>query len=129
MVCEAVGLAATPFTVSAIPNWYAALNKPFFSPPNWIFGPVWTILYFLMGISAGIAKKIPTVFYIQLFLNFLWSILFFGLRSPILGLLDILLLWYFIYQTILKLKNNLLWPYLLWVSFATILNLGIVVLN
>jgi len=135
IICEAVGLAATPFTLSAIPTWYANLTKPFFSPPNWIFGPVWVTLYFLMGLSVSLVKKIPGEFYLQLFLNFLWSILFFGLHSPILGLIDIILLWYFILKTILFFKRlsplsaNLLIPYLAWVSFAAVLNLAVIVLN
>ena len=144
--CELVGIAATPFTISAIPTWYVTLNKPFFSPPNWIFGPVWTILYFLMGVSVYLiwTKAIKykerkktglTFFTIQLGLNFLWSIVFFGLHSPILGLIDIIALWIFILLTMIKFNKLskiaflLLIPYLLWVSFATILNLFIVLLN
>ena len=143
--CELVGILATPFTLAAIPTWYSTLNKPPFSPPNWIFGPVWTTLYFLMGISAFLiwqrglkkrqVKEALLYFVAQLFLNFIWSILFFGLRSPILGLLDILILWMLILVTMIKfykiskLASYLLIPYLLWVSFATILNLSIVILN
>lgn len=144
ILCELVGIAATPFTISAIPNWYSTLVKPSFSPPNWLFGPVWTILYLLMGISfyliwaKGFGTKTKTAFYVfgaQLFLNFLWSILFFGLHSPILGLIDIILLWIFIVLTIVKflpiskIAAYLLSPYLLWVSFATLLNFSIVLLN
>ncbi len=136
--CELVGLVGTPFTVAAIPTWYQSLNKPFFSPPNWIFGPVWTALYLLMGISAylvWIKKGALNYFLIQLFLNFLWSVLFFGLRSPLLGFIDIVTLWIFILITILQFYKiskpaaYLLIPYLLWVSFATLLNLSIILLN
>ncbi len=143
--CELVGIISTPFTLSAIPAWYSTLNKPPFSPPNWIFGPVWTILYFLMGVSAflvwkqGLKKKqvkeALLVFLTQLFFNFIWSILFFGLHSPILGLLDIIILWVLILITIVKfhkiskLAAYLLVPYILWVSFATILNFYIWILN
>ncbi len=143
--CELVGIVSTPFTISAIPTWYRTLNKPFFSPPNWIFGPVWTTLYLLMGISAfiiwqkGLKKKkvneAITYFGIQLFLNFIWTFLFFGLRNPLLGLIDIVVLWIFIVLTILKFYRlskpaaYLLIPYLLWVSFATILNFFILILN
>lgn len=143
--CELVGIAATPFTISAIPGWYQTLNKPVFSPPNWIFGPVWTILYFLMGVAAylvwikGLEKKAVktalTFFIAQLFFNFLWSILFFGLHSPMLALIDIFILWTLILITIIKFykisktASYLLIPYLLWVTFATILNLSIVLLN
>ena len=93
LVCEFVGLLGSIFTIPAITTWYAALQKPSFSPPNWLFGPVWTLLYALMGVSAylvwekGIKKKgvkpALKLFSLQLILNFMWSILFFGLRSPL----------------------------------------------
>ena len=144
--CELVGIAATPFTLSAIPTWYQTLNKPFFSPPNWVFGPIWTILYFLMGLAVYLIwtsktknQKLRQVglkfFSIQLGLNFLWSILFFGLHSPILGMIDIIILWILILLTtikfykISKIAAYLLVPYLLWVSFASLLNLFIILLN
>lgn len=144
-VCELVGIISTPFTFSAIPTWYTFLNKPSFSPPNWVFGPVWTLLYLLMGISAFLIwkhgfkkKRIKEALYyfvVQLFFNFIWSLLFFGLRSPILGLIDIIILWIFIVITIIKFSKTsktaayLLVPYLLWVSFATLLNYFIMILN
>ncbi len=144
--CELVGITATPFTLSAIPTWYQTLNKPFFSPPNWVFGPVWIILYFLMGLAVYLIwtsktknQKLRQVglkyFSIQLGLNFLWSILFFGLHSPILGMIDIIILWILILLTIIKFykisktASYLLIPYLLWVSFASLLNLSIILLN
>lgn len=143
--CELVGILSTPFTISAIPTWYATLNKPFFSPPNWIFAPVWTTLYFLMGVSVfliwqkGIQKeKVKrgfNYFLFQLFFNFLWSLLFFGLHSTLFGLLDIVALLVFIVLTILsfyklsKIAAYLLVPYFLWVSFATILNISLILLN
>lgn len=143
--CELVGLISTPFTISAIPNWYNRLNKPPFSPPNWVFGPVWTILYLLMGIAAflvwqkGLKKKkvteALTYFGLQLVFNFIWTFLFFGLRSPLLGLIDITVLWIFIVLTILKFYKiskpaaYMLIPYLLWVSFASLLNFSVLVLN
>lgn len=145
VACELVGIFSTPFTISAISTWYVFLNKPFFSPPNWIFGPVWTLLYFLMGVSAFLiwkkglknkkVKKALSYFLIQLFFNFLWSFLFFGLRSPFMGLFDIILLLGSIVITIIafykisKFAAYLLIPYLVWVSFATVLNIAIVVLN
>jgi tryptophan-rich sensory protein len=129
----------------AIPTWYATLNKPMFSPPNWLFGPVWTALYFLMGVSLflvwkqGFKKKqvksAVKVFLFQLVVNFLWSILFFGLQSPLLGLIDIVLMLGLIiysiklFYPISKIAAYLLVPYLLWVSFATLLNLFILILN
>lgn len=145
IICELVGLIGTPFTISAIQSWYVYLNKPFFSPPNWIFGPVWTTLYALMGISAYLiwskgfknkkVKKGLQFFGIQLGFNFIWSILFFGLHNPILGFLDIILLWISIFITIKKFyviskpAAYLLIPYLAWVSFASLLNLSIILLN
>lgn len=144
-ICEFVGIVSTPFTIAAIPTWYVMLTKPVFSPPNWVFGPVWTILYALMGISAyliwikGIQnKKIKMAllyFMIQLVFNFLWSFLFFGLHNPLLGLVDIIALWIAIACTIRmfyplsKRAAYLLIPYILWVSFAGVLNLSIVLLN
>lgn len=143
--CELVGILATPFTIASIPTWYANLNKPSFSPPSFLFGPVWTILYFLMGISAFLVWREGTkkekvmrglvYFLIQLFFNFIWSILFFGLHQPLLAFFDIIVMLMFIFLTIIqfnkisKTASYLLIPYLLWVSFASILNLSIVVLN
>lgn len=143
--CELVGIIGSVFTVSAIPNWYSSLNKPFFSPPNWLFGPVWTLFYLFMGISLYLIwqqgvqkKKIKTAlkyFFIQLALNFVWTPIFFGLKSPALALIVIIAMLVFIVLTIKKFYpiNNwaayLLIPYLAWVSFATILNASIVLLN
>lgn len=136
-LCLGAGIIGSFFTFSAIPTWYVTLDKPSFSPPNWIFGPVWTLLYILMGISlyrVWTNKKVPTVFWVQLILNTLWSIIFFGMRNPTLALVDIAALWIAIVLTIKafyeinKLAAYLLIPYLLWVSFAIILNLSIVLL-
>ena len=143
--CELVGLLGTPFTISAIPTWYVTLNRPFFAPPNWLFAPAWTLLYFLMGVAFYLIwkqdwkkKKIRAaglIFLTQLGLNFLWSPIFFGLRAPLLGLIVIIALWLLIVLTMKKFfplskpAFYLLIPYLLWVSFATILNAAIVVLN
>lgn len=142
---ELVGITSGLFTTSAIPGWYQTLNKPFFSPPNWVFGPVWTTLYFLMGVSAYLIwskglnkdknKQAMSYFIIQLALNFSWSIVFFNLQSIALAFLIILGLLYFIYKTyqafskISSLAGKLLIPYLLWVSFASILNLSLLILN
>lgn len=135
---ELVGLAATPFTISAIPTWYAYLNKPLFSPPNWLFGPVWTSLYALMGISAFIVwhkVAVRKIYLIQLGLNFIWSIIFFGLHQPALAFVEIIFLWLAVYQTIKqfskisKLSGYLLYPYLAWITFAGLLNFFIVALN
>ncbi|MBI2617331.1 tryptophan-rich sensory protein [Candidatus Gottesmanbacteria bacterium] len=145
ILCESVGILATPITISAIENWYNTLNKPYFSPPNWVFGPVWTLLYLMMGISLYLVwmkgwkkKKVQValvVFLIQLGANFLWSLLFFGLHSPLLGFIDIIFLLlslgatiYYFY-CISKTAAYLLIPYFLWVSFASILNLSVLLLN
>ncbi|NYZ74046.1 tryptophan-rich sensory protein [Candidatus Micrarchaeota archaeon] len=145
MICLAAGGIGSLFTMQSIPTWYAGLNKPDFSPPNWVFGPVWTTLYILMGIAAylvyakGMKKKeirgALMIFGGQLVLNTLWSILFFGLHSPLYGFVCIIALWLAIAATIWKFygvsKNAglLLVPYILWVSFASVLNLFIWMMN
>ena len=136
-----IGFIGALFTTPAIPSWYAGLNKPVFSPPNWIFGPVWTLLYVLMGVSLYIAwqkelsRKSAVLFSAQLFLNLMWSVIFFGMKSPLYAFFEIILLWAAILLTILdfrKVSKNaalLLIPYIVWVSFAAILNFYIWVLN
>jgi len=144
-VCLFAGFIGSFFTVSSIPTWYAALNKPSFNPPNWIFGSVWTILYILMGIALYLVikkglinneiKLAATFFAVQLILNTIWSILFFGMRSPLLGFIEIGALWLSILFTtitfwrISSLAGILLIPYILWVSFASVLNYFIWRLN
>lgn len=143
--CEFVGFLGTPFTINAIPSWYATLNKPFFAPPNWIFGPVWTLLYFLMGVAIYLIwihhgqkmkkRTAKVLFLAQLTVNFLWTLIFFGLRAPLPGLIVIICMWVLIALTmkeffsLSRIACYLLLPYLLWVSFATLLNAAIVVLN
>jgi translocator protein len=145
ILCQLAGLIGSIFTTPAIPTWYESLKKPFFSPPNWIFGPVWVSLYLLMGISLFViwqrrenhlqAKKGLILFFAQLVLNAFWSVAFFGLRSPLLGLIDIVLLWLAILLTIKSLFGIsktaalLLLPYILWVSFAVLLNFSLWILN
>lgn len=144
-ICFLAAALGSAFTTGAIDTWYATLNKPFFNPPNWVFGPVWTLLYLLMGISLYLIwitktdkktkRQALTFFFIQLGLNALWSILFFGLKSPSAALVGIIVLLIAICLTIRnflrvsKLAAWLLIPYLAWVSFATILNLSILLLN
>lgn len=144
-LCLSAGWIGSTFTASAVPEWYGTLAKPFFSPPAWVFAPVWTILYILMGLAAAILwqkglqdprVRVALVFFlIQLSLNMMWSVLFFGLRSPLLGLFDILFLWVMILVTMAQFFKVsvpaafLLVPYLLWVTFASGLNLGIFLLN
>lgn len=141
---EAVGILSSFFTISSIPTWYQALNKPSFNPPNWIFGPVWTLLYLLIGISIFLVlEKAPKnkktnlliLFLVQLALNFLWAFIFFGLHNTFLAFFEIILLWISILVLILKFRSYskvssiILIPYLLWVSFAALLNLYIKLLN
>ena len=130
-------------TTPNIPTWFATLHKPFFSPPNWLFAPVWTLLFLLMGLSfyliwlkkKNLGHGIFKWYWVQLILNMFWSFLFFGFQSPFLALLEIFVLWFAIFQTIKSFsKVNqtaglLLYPYLAWVSFATILNAAIFWLN
>jgi tryptophan-rich sensory protein len=144
ILCQIAGFLGSLFTTPAIPTWYATLKKPFFTPPNWIFSPVWISLFILMGISLFFVwrrqghpqlKKALIFFFVQLILNVLWSLAFFGLRLPLLGFIDIILLWIAILLTILhflkvsKFAGVLLIPYLLWVGFATLLNLSLWILN
>jgi translocator protein len=142
-ICQFIGVLGSIFTASSLTSWYATLVKPNFSPPGWIFGPVWVTLYLLMGISIFLIwtnraknnKKSLIAFGIQLFLNALWSFLFFGLKSPLYGLIDILFLIAGIAFTILfsyrisVLAALLLIPYLAWVCFAAVLNYNIFLLN
>ncbi len=139
-----VGAVAGMFTSQEVPTWYATLNKPSFSPPNWVFGPVWTSLYILLGISLFLIWKEQaskerllaiTVFSIQMLLNFAWSFLFFYFKLIGVALLEILLLWIsivsmmYLFHKVRPLAAYLNIPYLLWVSFAAILNSGYYVLN
>lgn len=145
VAAEVIGVAGSIFTFSAIPTWYTALIKPSFNPPNWIFGPVWTILYATLGISAyliwrrgWIKKEVKialAIFALQFIVNLKWTFVFFGLHSPLLGLIAIVVLWILILLTIFKfyqlskVAGLILVPYLLWVTFAAILNFYIWRLN
>jgi len=143
-LCEGVGILGSIFTIPSITTWYIHLNKPAFNPPNWIFGPVWTALYLLIGIVLYLIlerkiknKKniILSVFLMQLFLNLLWSIIFFGMHLPSLAFIEIAFLWGSIVWLVVNLwkvsrsASLILIPYLCWVSFAAILNLTVVILN
>ncbi len=138
-ICQAAGLIGSIFTFNSVNTWYLTLEKPFFNPPSFVFGPVWTTLYFLMGVSLylvwGKKKTDLKWFWIQLSLNTVWSIIFFGLKNPLFAFIIIVLLWISIFQTIKSFKkvnknaSYLLYPYLFWVSFASVLNLSIVILN
>jgi len=133
------------FTINSIPTWYANLNRTFLTPPNWVFGPVWTLLYILMAIAAylvwhqtkdKITVKQGLVFWSeQLILNAVWSIIFFGGHQIFLGFITIIVLWLVILATIVwffrvsRLAGWLMIPYILWVSFATLLNYSIWLVN
>ncbi|WP_234859431.1 TspO/MBR family protein [Aquimarina aquimarini] len=145
LVCGLIGFLSSIATQSSVDTWYASLEKPSFTPPDWIFGPTWIILYIMMGIAAGIVwskgfyhKWVKTALYhfgFQLLLNAAWSIFFFGLQSPLIALLDIIALFILLLFTIkwFTVVNStaayLLIPYILWVAFAAALNFGIWQLN
>lgn len=145
LLCFLIGFLSSIATRTSIDTWYTTLNKPSFTPPNWIFGPVWTLLYVMMGIAAGIVwskgfyhKWVKTALYhfgFQLLLNAAWSIFFFGLQNPLIALLDIIALFILLLFTIkwFTVVNSaaayLLIPYIVWVAFATALNFGIWQLN
>jgi benzodiazapine receptor len=144
LVCQGAGIIGSFFTVSSVGTWYERLAKPAFNPPGWLFGPVWISLYLMMGVSLYLVwnqwpsrgtKIALTLFSVQLILNSLWSILFFGLKQPGLAFAEIVLLLIAIAATLLlfirisKPAATLLVPYLLWVGFASVLNFSIWRLN
>jgi tryptophan-rich sensory protein len=144
LICQLAGIIGSFFTAPSVRTWYQTIQKPTFTPPNWLFAPVWTTLFLLMGISLYLILirrtnkqvKLGLLFFgIQLLLNIIWSVLFFGLRNPLLGLIEIVILWVFILLTIIsfwkidKRASYLLIPYILWVSFAMLLNFYIWRLN
>lgn len=139
-----IGAIAGIFTAQAVPEWYASLNRPAFSPPNWLFGPVWTILYILLGISMFLiwtshgGKERPramSVYFLQLLLNFGWSFMFFYFKMIGVALVEIVCLWISIvgmlilFYRVKPLAAYVNIPYLLWVTFATALNAGYFLLN
>jgi tryptophan-rich sensory protein len=168
VICQLAGIVGSIFTTPEISGWYKTLNKPFFQPPNWLFGPVWTLLFLLMGISLYLVwgnnwqikfefgnlkgkawnkysqkfwignwqkANLILVFVVQLGLNVLWSYLFFKMHNLGLAFFGLLALWFAILYTILnfyrvsKYSAYLLIPYILWVSFAGILNLAVWLIN
>jgi tryptophan-rich sensory protein len=145
-ICLAVGYLSGMVTRASITTWYPTLVKPSFNPPNWIFAPVWTSLYVMMGVAAGLiwnqittqkaaVTKALQFFTIQLVLNALWSYLFFGLHNLMLATIEVVLLWLMIFETysqfakINKTASYLILPYLAWVSFASVLTASIWWLN
>ena len=145
VACVGAGAIGSLFTRGSVSTWYALLQKPTFSPPNWVYAPVWFLLYILMGISAYLVWRVGisqfhvreglVIFLVQLILNTFWSFAFFGLKSTIAGLIVIVPLWTAILLTIInfyrisRTASFLLIPYILWVSFATALNFAIYLLN
>jgi benzodiazapine receptor len=145
VVCQLAGGLGAIFTTPAIPTWYASLNKPAFNPPNWIFFPVWTTLYTLMGIAAFLVwrkglherrvRVALAIFAVQLVLNTAWSIIFFGQQALFAALIVIVVLWLAIlinivaFWRISRVAGALLIPYILWVSFASVLNYAVWMLN
>ena len=146
IICLAVGYLSGMVTRASITTWYPTLVKPSFNPPNWIFAPVWTSLYVMMGVAAGLiwnqittqksaVTKALQIFAIQLILNALWSYLFFGLHNLMLATIEVVLLWLMIFETysqfakINKTASYVMLPYLAWVSFASVLTASIWWLN
>jgi benzodiazapine receptor len=137
--CLAIGFLSGQATQAGVDNWFPLIKKPSFNPPAWLFAPVWTMLYIMMGVAAGMVwdhidrqrdevRKALIFFAIQLALNALWSVLFFGLRNPLLAFIEIIILWLMIFETYTQFRRIdtfaswLMLPYLAWVSFATVLN-------
>lgn len=145
LLCQLAGVIGSVFTRQSVSSWYLELKRPWFTPPSWVFAPAWITLFVLMGFSFYLVwekgfkeregRKALFLFFLQLALNILWSALFFGLRSPFWGLVDIIILWAAILATALvfhdisKKASFFLIPYLLWTSFALLLNLSILILN
>lgn len=148
LICIAIplvsGLLSGFATSDSINTWYSTLNKPSFNPPNYLFGPVWSVLYILMGIGLYLILQTPKsdmrtksiwLFVIQLILNLSWSFIFFNAQSPLAALITIGILWITIlmmmiyFHTLSPLASYLQLPYLLWVSFASVLNAAIWILN
>jgi len=145
LICFLAAAIGSIFTSPQIGGWYAGLEKPWFAPPNWVFGPVWTTLYLLMGIALFLVwrkglerpdvRQGVILFGVQLAFNAAWSLIFFGLQSLFAGLVCIVILWVLILATLIqfwkidRIAGALLIPYIAWVSIATALNYGIMVLN
>jgi translocator protein len=148
LICLGAAFIGSAFTTPSIASWYSTLQKPSFTPPNWLFAPAWTILFIMMGIALSLiwqkgfkkntalkAKKAIIIFFIQLALNVAWSFLFFYWHSPFWALIDIIVLWAFILLTLIKFweinktAGGLLIPYLAWVTFASSLNFAVYRLN
>lgn len=144
LICQMAGIIGSLFTAPAVKGWYTTINKSPLNPPSWVFAPVWTTLFVMMGIAVSIIwlseknearNKALKIFFVQLVLNTLWSIIFFGLKNPALAFVEIIFLWVAILYTIILFRkidrkaSCLLIPYILWVSFASVLTLSVAMLN
>jgi benzodiazapine receptor len=143
LVCLFAGFIGSIYTTPQIKGWYMALNKPFLNPPSWVFAPVWTTLYIMMGIALFLvwskqgkkAKTAITVFFVQLLLNTLWSVIFFNLHMLLGAFFWLILLWasialnIYLFNKYSKTAAYLLVPYIMWVSFAGYLNLALFLVN
>ena len=145
IVPQAVGIISGLLTASGTREWYSTLTKPSFNPPAWVFGPVWTVLYLMMGVAAFLVWKkgleepgvkiAMLLFLVQLGLNAVWPLLFFGMHAPGIAFVEILILWAAIGATLIAfgaqniVAGALLVPYLAWVSFAAVLNFWLWRLN
>lgn len=144
VLSQLAGVIGSFFTISSVSTWYNTLVRPPLNPPGWVFGPVWTTLYILMGLAAFLVwrrgagtrkRRALIVFGLQLSLNALWSVVFFGMHWPLGALVVIVALWLSIVWTMMLFSKvsrravRLLWPYLAWVTFATYLNCAIWLLN
>jgi benzodiazapine receptor len=145
VVCEAAGGIGSLFTIPNLTTWYADLQKPTFNPPNSVFGPAWITLYLLMGLAASLVwhkgldepgvKPALVTFLIQLVINVFWTVVFFGMHSPLAGAIAIVMLWLVILLTMVRFFRLSKWggvllvPYLGWVTFASALNFAVLVLN
>lgn len=135
---QLAGVIGSTFTVPSIGAWYAGLRKPSFTPPGWVFGPVWVTLYTLMGVAAWLVwrkgleqravRAALAIFLVQLVLNALWPVVFFGLREPFCAFVEIVVLWAAAVLTMILFFRVYTWagvlfiPYNIWVSYATALN-------
>lgn len=143
LICFALGFIASRLQADAIRNWYPYLNKPALTPPNWLFPVAWSIIYLMSGLSAGVVwnkagddrNNILTLWGVQQFFNFTWSIVFFTMHNPFVGiinivLLDLLVMWYIIrtWNTV-RAASYMFWPYMAWIAFATYLNGCILFMN
>ena len=145
LFCIIVGSIGSLVTTTGPDSWYAGLAKPFFTPPGWVFAPVWITLFTLMGIALYLVwqegtekpevRKAIAIFGVQFVINIIWSFLFFGLRSPLLGFIDIIVLWFMIaamiavFYRVNRTAAYLLVPYIAWVTLATALNGSVYFMN